>query len=275
MRTPAKEALQAPPPASLRTANFARVRRGRLLGWLRLCPYPQSRGGSAPCRLRAQVVPRGLDPCGSPAAPGHARTSRLARWKPVSRRRDLLPRAPHATASPPDWPPTPCALRPSPFPRPVLHALPGLARALRFPAYWALDRLLGCWAPAARPSDQIRPSAAAALPSLLLVGLPLALPDLLLWLLLQARRRPFCYQPPPQCWAPPTPWRPPAEPARSFSFFSATVCLLPAGWRASAICRTASGGPRPWAPCCSPACGIRPTGLPAAVRQCRGCRARC
>ncbi|XP_057388390.1 uncharacterized protein LOC130705550 [Balaenoptera acutorostrata] len=168
-----------------------------------------------------------------PSAPGHARTSRLARWKPVSRRRDLLPRAPRATPSPPDWPPTPCALRPSPFPHPVLHALPGLARALLFPAYWALDQLLGCWAPAARPSDQIWLSAAAgagaALLLLLLVGPPLALPDLLLWLLLQAWRRPFCYQPPPQCGAPPTPWRPPTEPARSFSFFSANLCLLPYG----------------------------------------------
>ncbi|XP_069900092.1 uncharacterized protein [Globicephala melas] len=83
MRTPVKEALEALLPASLRTASSARVRRGRL----RLCPYPQARGGSAPCRLRAQVVPRGLDPCDSPAAPGHARTSRLARWKPVSAHR--------------------------------------------------------------------------------------------------------------------------------------------------------------------------------------------
>ncbi|XP_061027728.1 sphingomyelin phosphodiesterase 5-like [Eubalaena glacialis] len=264
MRTPAKEALEALLPASLRTASCtqkllpsggsggspsgfqgragregsgagpgslslsllfsnrrrdsARGRRGRLPGWLRLCPYPHARGGSAPCRLRAQVVPRGLDPCDSPAAPGHARTSRLARCKPVSRRRDLLPRAPRATPSPPDWPPTPCALRPSPFPHPVLHGLPGLARALLFPAYWALDQLLGCWAPAARPSDPIWLSAAAG-----------AGAALLLWLLLQAWRRPFCYQPPPQCGAPPTPWRPPTEPARSFSFFSANLCLLPDG----------------------------------------------
>ncbi|XP_026987870.1 uncharacterized protein [Sagmatias obliquidens] len=72
---------------SNRRRGSARVRRGRLPGWLRLCPYPQARGGSAPCRLRAQVVPRGLDPCDSPAAPGHARTSRLARWKPVSAHR--------------------------------------------------------------------------------------------------------------------------------------------------------------------------------------------
>lgn len=107
----------------------------------------------------------------------------------------------------------------------MLHALPGLARALRFSACWALDQLLGCWAPAARPSDQIWLSATAgagaALSLLLLVGLPVALPDLLL----QAWRRPFCYQPPPQCWAPPTPWRP----ARSFSFFGVNLCLLPDG----------------------------------------------
>ncbi|XP_019485669.1 PREDICTED: sphingomyelin phosphodiesterase 5 [Hipposideros armiger] len=134
---------------------------------------------------------------------------------------------------PPDWPPEPGALRPSPFPHPVLHALHGLARVLLFPAYWTLDQLLGCWAPMARPSSLKWLSAAAragaALLLLLLVGLPLALPGLLLWLLLQAWRRPFCYQPPPQCWAPPAPWRPPAEPARCFSFLSANLCLLPDG----------------------------------------------
>ena len=64
---------------------------------------------------------------------------------------------------------------------------------------------------------------------LLLAALPLTLPALLLWLLLQAWRRPFCYQPPPQCWAPPAPWCPRTEPARSFGFFSANLCLLPDG----------------------------------------------
>ncbi|KAF4022149.1 hypothetical protein G4228_014305 [Cervus hanglu yarkandensis] len=134
--------------------------------------------------------------------------------------------------SPPDWPPTPCALRPSPFPHPVLHALHRLTRALLFPAYWALDQLLGCWAPAESRSEQswLRTAAGAggAL-LLLLVALPLTLPALLLWLLLQAWRRPFCYQPPPRCWAPPTPWCPRTEPARSFGFFSANLCLLPDG----------------------------------------------
>ncbi|XP_058421121.1 sphingomyelin phosphodiesterase 5-like isoform X3 [Diceros bicornis minor] len=133
----------------------------------------------------------------------------------------------------PDWPPPAGALRPSPFPHPVLDALHGLACALLFPAYWALDQLLGYWAPAARPSGLRWLSAAAgagaSLLLLLLVGLPLALPGLLLWLLLQVWRRPFCYQPPPQCWAPPAPWRPPTEPARCFGFLSANLCLLPDG----------------------------------------------
>uniref|UniRef100_A0A452FLP2 sphingomyelin phosphodiesterase n=1 Tax=Capra hircus TaxID=9925 RepID=A0A452FLP2_CAPHI len=134
--------------------------------------------------------------------------------------------------SPPNWPPTPCALRPSPFPHPVLHALHRLTRALLFPAYWALDQLLGCWAPAESRSEQswLRTAAGAAGALLLLLAaLPLTLPALLLWLLLQAWRRPFCYQPPPRCWAPPAPWCPRTEPARSFGFFSANLCLLPDG----------------------------------------------
>ncbi|XP_027463944.1 sphingomyelin phosphodiesterase 5 isoform X1 [Zalophus californianus] len=162
--------------------------------------------------------------------------------------------------STPDWPPTPGALRPSPFPHPVLHVLHRLARALLFPAYWALDRLLGCWAPVVRPSCRSALTsaawAAAALLLLLLVGLPLALPSLLLWLLLQAWRRPFCYRPPPQYWEPPAPWRPPAEPARCFGFLSANLCLLPDGLarfnnlqhsqrRAEAIGATLLAGLRP------------------------------
>ncbi|XP_047580987.1 sphingomyelin phosphodiesterase 5-like isoform X2 [Lutra lutra] len=135
--------------------------------------------------------------------------------------------------SPPDWPPTPGGLRPSPFPHPALHALHRLARALLFPAYWALDQLLGCGAPLARANHRraLRAAAGAvgALLLLLLAGLPLALPGLLLWLPLQAWRRPFCYRPPPECWAPPAPWRPPAEPARCFGFLSANLCLLPDG----------------------------------------------
>ncbi|XP_062043869.1 LOW QUALITY PROTEIN: sphingomyelin phosphodiesterase 5-like [Lepus europaeus] len=132
-----------------------------------------------------------------------------------------------------DWPPAPDALRASPFPHPVLHALHDLSRALLFPTYWALDQLLGCCAPRAPPSrlGTLRAAAvgSAALALLLLLGLPLALPGLLLWLPLQAWRRPFCYQPPPRCWVPPPPWRAPAEPARCFVFLTANLCLLPDG----------------------------------------------
>lgn len=135
--------------------------------------------------------------------------------------------------SPPDWPPTPGTLRPSPFPHSALHALHGLARALLFPAYWALDRLLlGCWAPAARgrgPRWLSTAAVAGAALLLLLLSLPLALPGLLLWLPLQIWRRPFCYQPPPLCRAPPVPWRPPNELAGCFGFLSAKLCLLPDG----------------------------------------------
>lgn len=58
---------------------------------------------------------------------------------------------------------------------------------------------------------------------------------------------------------------PPQLSPRAASASSASTCACsPTGWR------TTRGGPRPWAPCCLPACGIRPMGLPAAVGQCRG-----
>nr|XP_027807184.2 sphingomyelin phosphodiesterase 3 isoform X3 [Marmota flaviventris] len=157
-----------------------------------------------------------------------------------------------------DWPPvTDDILRPSPFAHPGLHTLHCVARVLLFPTYWALDQLIGCWAPTARPS-RLRAAAGGgvALLLLLLVGLPLALPGLLLWLPLQACRRPFCYQPPPPCWVPPTPWRPCAEFARCFVFLTANLCLLPDGLarfsnlphsqqRAEAIGATLLNGLRP------------------------------
>ncbi|XP_045416415.1 sphingomyelin phosphodiesterase 5-like [Lemur catta] len=119
--------------------------------------------------------------------------------------------------SPPDWPPTPDALRPSPFPHPLLHALHSLGRVLLFPAYWALDQLLGCCAPATRAARLGWLRAAAGGWAALLL------------LLLLAWRRPFCYRPAPPCWVPPAPWRPPAEQVRCFVFLSANLCLLPDG----------------------------------------------
>lgn len=188
----------------------------------------------------------------------------------------------------PDWPPAPDALRASPFPHPVLHALHDLSRALLFPTYWLLDQLLGCCAPRVPPSrlGTLRAAAVgcAALALLLLLGLPLALPGLLLWLPLQAWRRPFCYQPPPRCWVPPPPWRATAEPARCFAFLTANLCLLPdglarfsnlshsqrraeaigaallAGLRPSLHGATDCGQPQPGAPC-----GVLLPAVPAGV----------
>nr|XP_004656369.3 sphingomyelin phosphodiesterase 5 [Jaculus jaculus] len=134
--------------------------------------------------------------------------------------------------SPPDWPPAPDALRPSPFPHPVLNAVHSMARVMLFPTYWSLDLLLGFWAPMAHPSSLgcLKAVAGSGVALLLVVAsIPLALSGLLLWLPLQAWRRPFCYQTPPLCWVPPEPWHPTAEPMRCFVFLTANLCLLPDG----------------------------------------------
>ncbi|KAM9094989.1 sphingomyelin phosphodiesterase 5 [Sarcophilus harrisii] len=145
-------------------------------------------------------------------------------------------------APPASWPPGLGGLRSSPFPHPVLHVLHSLARALLFPAYWALDRLLVCWVPTPRtpfPFSTPLPrvlchllvtllgTLAALL--LLIAAVPLLLLGLLLWLPLQPCRRPFCYQPPPRNWTPPSPWCPSSDPHRSFGFLTANLCLLPDG----------------------------------------------
>ncbi|XP_037658262.1 sphingomyelin phosphodiesterase 3-like isoform X2 [Choloepus didactylus] len=183
-----------------------------------------------------------------------------------------------AMQSPPDWPPAAGALRPSPFPHPVLHTLHDLARALLFPAYWAADQLLGYWAPAARTRSLGWLSSAAGAGAallLLLACLPLALPGLLLWLPLQPWRRPFCYQPPPQCWTPPALWRPPADPTRCFGFLSANLCLLPHGLarfsnlphsqrRAAAVGATLLAGLRP-ARYGATGCSLPPSEAPCGV----------
>lgn len=146
----------------------------------------------------------------------------------VPRRRSPVPQEPS-----PGWPQTPDPLRPSPFPNPVLQTLYSLSRMLLFPAYWSLDRLLGCWAPVSRSGSlrwlKVLAGSGAALLPLVVVGLPLALVGLVLWLPLQLCRRPFCYQPPPSCWVWPQPWRPPAERQRCFVFLTANLCLFPHG----------------------------------------------
>ncbi|XP_043834629.1 sphingomyelin phosphodiesterase 5-like [Dromiciops gliroides] len=139
-------------------------------------------------------------------------------------------------APPASWPPGLAGLRASPFPHPALHFLHSLARVLLFPAYWALDRLLVCCVPTPRTPfprglGHFLGTLLGALAALLLMlaALPLLLLGLLLWLPLQCCRRPFCYQPPPGNWTPPSPWCPTSDPNRSFGFLSANLCLLPDG----------------------------------------------
>ncbi|XP_034372699.1 sphingomyelin phosphodiesterase 5 [Arvicanthis niloticus] len=145
----------------------------------------------------------------------------------ISRRRSPVSQEPS-----PDWPQTPDPLRPSPFPNPVMQALYSLSRMLLFPTYWSLDQLLAYWAPTVRPSSlgwlKVLTGSGVLLP-LVVVGLPIGLVGLMLWLPLQVWRRPFCYQPPPACWVWPKPWHPLAERRRCFVFLTANVCLFPHG----------------------------------------------
>ncbi|XP_064361587.1 sphingomyelin phosphodiesterase 3-like [Dromaius novaehollandiae] len=131
-------------------------------------------------------------------------------------------------------------LRESPFPSRALAALNRLAEGLLLPSFWAANRLLDlrettaerrrrhrggrcrcCCACAGRALAGLAGSA------LLLLSLPLAALGLLLWLPVQAARRPFAYQhaalPAPAA----APWAP--QQRRTFTFVSANLCLLPSG----------------------------------------------
>nr|XP_054496288.1 sphingomyelin phosphodiesterase 5-like [Agelaius phoeniceus] len=136
------------------------------------------------------------------------------------------------------WPPL-STLPDTPFPSWTLAALAGVAEGLLSPAYWALDRLLALLVPttAQRARWQRRRAGlclavgarALAAPLLLLallLALLPALPGLLLWLPVQAKRRPFVHQHAAAA-AVAEPWD--ARRARSFTFLTANVCLLPSG----------------------------------------------
>ncbi|KAJ8778094.1 hypothetical protein J1605_013954 [Eschrichtius robustus] len=121
--------------------------------------------------------------------------------------------------------PAPCAARsPRPGPRATFPGLlgPGPAAGLlgagRTPKRPDLaERRSGRRSGSAAAAASCRPASAAAGPAALAAAASLA-PSLLL--------------PAPSAvrgGAPPTPWRPPTEPARSFSFFSANLCLIPDG----------------------------------------------
>ncbi|XP_074880280.1 sphingomyelin phosphodiesterase 5-like [Buteo buteo] len=139
---------------------------------------------------------------------------------------------------PPSQPPLAMLLRESPFSSRALVALDGLASGLLAPSFWAVNRLLDLQQTTAERRRQRQRRcgscrgrtgqalAGLAYSTLLLLSLPLAALGLLLWLPVQAARRPFAYQYTAGT-APAEPWD--LRQRRSFTFISANVCLLPSG----------------------------------------------
>ncbi|XP_048142273.1 translation initiation factor IF-2-like isoform X2 [Corvus hawaiiensis] len=161
------------------------------------------------------------------------------------------------------WPP-PSTLPDTPFPNGALAAVAAVAEALLIPGYWALDRLLALQPTTAQRARWRRHRAgrclglgarvlvAPVLVLALVLALPLSLLGLLLWLPVQAKRRPFVHQHAAAA-ATPEPWDP--RRPRSFTFLTANLCLMPSGlarfsnlgstrWRAMVIGqRLAPGAP--------------------------------
>ncbi|KAK4805812.1 hypothetical protein QYF61_000418 [Mycteria americana] len=129
-------------------------------------------------------------------------------------------------------------LRESPFPNRALAALDRLAEGLLAPSFWAANRLLDLRQTTAERQRQRQSRcgrcrgrtgqalAGLAYAALLLLSLPLATLGLLLWLPVQAARRPFAYQYTAGT-APAEPWD--LRQRRTFTFVSANLCLLPSG----------------------------------------------
>ncbi|KAM6350466.1 sphingomyelin phosphodiesterase 5-like [Podargus strigoides] len=170
---------------------------------------------------------------------------------------------PTVSPSPPPAPPP--TLRESPYANRALVALDHLAEGLLAPSFWAVNHLLDLrpttaeWRRRRRWWERCQCCARLALAGLafatvLLLSLPLAVLGLVLWLPVQAARRPFAYQYRAGT-APAEPWD--LCQRRTFTFLSANVCLLPSGLakfsnlgetprRATAIARRlATTPPRP------------------------------
>ncbi|XP_075000620.1 sphingomyelin phosphodiesterase 5-like [Calonectris borealis] len=126
----------------------------------------------------------------------------------------------------------------SPFPSRALAALDCLAWGLVSPSFWAVNRLLDLRQTTAEQRRQRRSRcgwccgcagqvlAGLAYTALLLLALPVAALGLLLWLPVEAARRPFVYQYTAGT-APAEPWD--LRQRRTFTFVSANLCLLPSG----------------------------------------------
>ncbi|XP_030405487.1 sphingomyelin phosphodiesterase 5-like isoform X2 [Gopherus evgoodei] len=126
-------------------------------------------------------------------------------------------------------------LRESPFPNRLLSGLYSLGQYLLFPSYWAADCLLDLRETTAERQQRrccrccpLRALVTGPLLLLLLIlSMPSALLGLLLWLPMQAARRPFAYKH-NMLSRHPEVWELPGT-GKVFSFVSANVCLLPNG----------------------------------------------
>ncbi|XP_054023517.1 sphingomyelin phosphodiesterase 5-like [Dryobates pubescens] len=148
-----------------------------------------------------------------------------------------IPLSPLPSAEAPQDPPG-MALPQSPFRYQAQAALEVVAEGLLAPGYWALNHLLDLQPTTAERRQQQQQRCgrccgcarqavvAVACATLLLLWLPLGTLGLLLWLPLQAARRPFAYQYTAGT-VPARPWD--LRQRRTFTFLSANVCLLPSG----------------------------------------------
>ncbi|XP_063155881.1 sphingomyelin phosphodiesterase 5-like [Candoia aspera] len=143
-------------------------------------------------------------------------------------------------------------LRESPYSSRFLGSLDTGLRQIFFPSYWLASQLLALQQTTAEKRTRARLALRVVVwgPPLLLLLLlyaPVVLLALLVWLPLQAARRPFAYLHTP-ARAPPEPWVLPGQ-ARAVSLLSGNVCLLPEGlakfsnlwrtqWRAAHIAQS-------------------------------------
>ncbi|XP_061463204.1 sphingomyelin phosphodiesterase 5-like isoform X2 [Rhineura floridana] len=145
-------------------------------------------------------------------------------------------------------------LRESPYSNRFLGGADAVLRDFLFPSYWLVNQLLALQRTTEeKQEDQRHPRPPYALRALgkglllvplLLLLAPSSLVAFLLWLPLQAVRRPFAYQHTPS-QSPPEEWVLPGK-AKAFTFISGNLCLLPVGlakfsnlartqWRAARI----------------------------------------
>ncbi|KAJ1212415.1 hypothetical protein NDU88_000078 [Pleurodeles waltl] len=139
-------------------------------------------------------------------------------------------------------------LRQSPFPNGCLHGLHSVSWVLIFPCYWFLERFLSSFMETTVEKKRRKSRQCSFHPLqvvlgttaflvLLVLSMPIALLGFIVWLPLQAVRRPFSYRH-NQSQGAPKEWSAP-EKGRTFVFVSANLCLLPDGLaRFSNLCHT-------------------------------------